>query len=97
MPTKRTTDIFSITFGWSNILEYLSYIDICNLGALTNQNLTTIILEAIENKPNNNNICQSSLIMKTNNIIQYANKSMPSTLKKYLFFLDYISKHFLRN
>ena len=98
MSTKRTTDIFSITFGWSNILEYLSYIDICNLGALTNQNLTSIILEGIENEAskNKNKKQKSNLLMKTNRIVQYANKSMPSTLKKYLSYFGLDFKTFFK-
>ena len=55
---------------------FLSFADICNFGALTNQNLTTVELEAIGDKSNKNEIRQRNPIMKTTKINQYAKKSM---------------------
>ena len=81
MTTKETINLFSITFGWSTILKYLSYVDMCN-SALTNQNLTTTILQAIGDISNKNENEKRNLVMKTTKISQYADKSMISTLDR---------------
>ena len=97
MTSKGTTDIFSIIFGWSNILEYLSYADVGNVGALTNQNLRTAILEVIGDKSNKSEIKQRNPIMKSTKINQYAIKSMRSALKKYLSYVGLQRNPFLKN
>ena len=86
MATEGSIDIFSISFGWSTILKYLSYIDICNIGALTNQNLTSSILEAIGDKSNQNENKKRNPIMKTSKINEYADRAMMITLSRYVFY-----------
>ena len=84
MTTKETTDIFAISFGWSTVLKYLYYADIYNVSALTNQKLTTAILQAIGDDSNKNDNENRKTTMLSTKLSQYADKALISTFNKYL-------------
>ena len=95
MTTKETTDIFAISFGWSTILKYLYYADIYNISALTNQKLTTAILQAIGDESNKNDNEERKITMKSTKLSQYADKALISAFNKYLIRFGLKPKRFV--
>ena len=96
MTTRETSNLFSISFGWSTILQYLSYIDIYNISAYTNQQLTTAILQAIGDKTNEDEKENKNQPLITTKIEEYARKAFLSTFERYLCHFGLTTRSFLQ-